>query len=228
MKSPVPLVCALALLLAAVTGAVSGTVSAQLTTATAPDTPRFGVQSPTNFTEIHASGEITANGGLRVGGDIALGDIGEAGNATQITVDDTDQQVILGNPNGTALIVEPGTELLNAITLKLLAKRHTAISTANVTLNGQTQGSFVTNLGATGAITATLQGAAAGANYCFYVAAAQALNIDPATGDQIGSLTNAAGDMISNSTAGSSVCLVAVDATNWLPVGVVGTWTDEN
>lgn len=236
MKNPIPLVCALALVLAALTGAVSGAVSAKLaceplTTATAltPDAPTFGVQSPTVFTEVHAAGPITGVGGLNVSGEILLGDTPGAANGTLIRIDDTAQQVGLGNYNGSIeLIVDAAAGLLNANTLSLIAKRYVAKQTASDELGGTHPAGIFTNIGATGAITMTLNTAHAGDNYCFYVGAAQALNIDPATGDQIVALTNAAGDKITNNTPGSSVCLVAADTTNWMPIGTVGTWSDAN
>ncbi len=230
MKNPIPIVCALALLLAAVTGAVSGTVSARLSAATAADAPTFGVQSPTNFTEVHAIGAITGSGGLHVyGDDILLGDTVLAANGTQLKIDDTAQTVELGDvDSGIELIVDAGNGLLNANSLKLLTKRYVVKQTTSDELTGIEPNAIFANIAATGTITMTLPNASAGLNYCFYVGAAQVLTVDPATGDLIASLTNAAGDKITNNTPGSSVCLVAADGTNWMPLGVVGTWTDAN
>lgn len=102
------------------------------------------------------------------------------------------------------------------------------IKTANYTLTLSDMGSIVTNQGATGDVTFTLPSATAGYAFCFYVYAAQNFYIDPATGDQIHALTNSAGDRITNATAGSAICLVAIDTTYWVPYGTVGTWTDAN
>lgn len=100
--------------------------------------------------------------------------------------------------------------------------------TSNYTLSAADRDSLVTNQGATGDVTFTLPSATAGYRYCFYVFAAQNLYIDTATGDQIYVLTNAAGDRILNSTAGSSICLTAINDTYWVASGTVGTWTDAN
>jgi len=103
----------------------------------------------------------------------------------------------------------------------------TAITTDTTIADTDTAGTY-TNQGATGSLTITLPEAAADLNYCFYTFAAQEIAIDPATGDQIHHLTNAAGDTITNSTAGDSICLLAVDATYWIPLQEEGTWADGN
>ena len=82
---------------------------------------------------------------------------------------------------------------------------------------------------ATGAGTWTLPSAAAGMSLCVYSTGANAVVVDAATGDQIKPTTNATGDSVTNnSTAGSFICLVAADATDWYVVGKAGTWTDTN
>ena len=53
--------------------------------------------------------------------------------------------------------------------------------------------------------------------------------IDPAAADQIHVLTNSAGDRISNTTSGDSVCLIAADGTYWIVIPAsTGTWADAN
>ena len=49
---------------------------------------------------------------------------------------------------------------------------------------------------------------------------------DPAAGDQIAGLTNAAGDRIATNTPGHSVCLLALDNTTWAAYATAGTWVD--
>lgn len=87
-------------------------------------------------------------------------------------------------------------------------------------------GKIFTNQGDGDGATITLPDAQDGLWYCFYTFAAQTFYVDPATGDQIHTLTNAAGDRISNATAGDSICLHAVDTTYWIPMQEVGTWAD--
>lgn len=82
----------------------------------------------------------------------------------------------------------------------------------------QNQGSF--------SVTLTLPAAVAGLNYCFYNYDGDDVLIDPATGDTIYVLTNAAGDRVSNTTAGNSICLLAIDADTWIVMQSAGTWSD--
>ena len=74
----------------------------------------------------------------------------------------------------------------------------------------------------------SLPGATPGLTECFYVVAAQTFYVDPASGDQIHVLTNATGDRISSATPGDSICLVAIDYTNWAAYSKSGTWADAN
>jgi hypothetical protein len=89
-------------------------------------------------------------------------------------------------------------------------------------------GGVYTNQGATGSVTRSLPGATPGLTECFYVVAAQTFYVDPASGDQIHVLTNATGDRVSSATPGDSICLVAIDYTNWAAYAKSGTWTDAN
>jgi len=79
-------------------------------------------------------------------------------------------------------------------------------------------------------MTLILPSAAAGLNYCFYNYAGNDVIIDPIDGaDTILKLTNGPGEKLTNTTQFDSVCLVALDATNWanLETGI-GTWADGN
>ena len=89
-------------------------------------------------------------------------------------------------------------------------------------------GGVYTNQGASAAVTRVLPSATPGLTECFYVVAAQTFYVDPASGDQVHVLTNAAGDRISSATPGDSICLVAFDHTNWAALSKVGTWADAN
>ena len=62
------------------------------------------------------------------------------------------------------------------------------------------------------------------------VMAAQNMDINPDTGDQIQILTNAAGDAVRASTVGSSITLTCMDATNIAVLSIypVANWTDVN
>lgn len=99
------------------------------------------------------------------------------------------------------------------------------------TFAGYQSGLTVTNLGATGNQVFNLPAAAVGMRFTFVLAAAQTIDINPQNDDKILGLglTTSAGDAIrSNNIIGTAVELVAIDATNWLPISVVGAWTDVN
>ena len=100
--------------------------------------------------------------------------------------------------------------------------------------NGQTVATtpnvLHTNAGAVGGGVWALPEASTviGQTFCFVTIAAQNLDINPDNADLILALTNAAGDAIRNATAGNSICLTAMDATNWAATAIYGTWSDVN
>jgi len=99
------------------------------------------------------------------------------------------------------------------------------------TLTIAESGTVQTNSGAVGGGIWNLPEAstAIGMYFTFAVSATQNLDINPDAADQILGLTNAAGDAIRNATAGSTITLLAIDATNWVTVGTAyGTWSDVN
>lgn len=67
-----------------------------------------------------------------------------------------------------------------------------------------------------------------GCKYTFVTLNAANFDVDPDAADQILVQTNAAGDMIRNATLGNNITLMAVSASQWVPVGILGTWTDAN
>lgn len=83
-----------------------------------------------------------------------------------------------------------------------------------------------TNEGAGAAITFNLPSAVAGLTYTFYVQNANGLVVDAAAGDTIRilALVTAAGGNVSSVTIGSSVTLVAINATEWVAISSLGTW----
>ena len=91
-------------------------------------------------------------------------------------------------------------------------------------------GTILTNAGAGGPFAHTLPAAAAGLNYCFVVMAAQELRVTPTAGDVI-NIAGVAGDDAEYWTAnavGESLCVAAVDGTNWVALSYTGTWTQQN
>jgi hypothetical protein len=106
--------------------------------------------------------------------------------------------------------------------------RTVAPQTADLGLNADNDQNVVfTNEGAIGTVNLNLPTASAGKTYTFYVRENQTLQVNANTGDTIriaGSVSAAAGN-ISSSTVGSSVTLVAINATEWVAVATVGSWT---
>lgn len=67
-----------------------------------------------------------------------------------------------------------------------------------------------------------------GCRYTFVTANAANFDVDPDAADQILIQTNAAGDMIRNATLGNTITLEAISASQWVVVGILGTWADAN
>jgi hypothetical protein len=119
------------------------------------------------------------------------------------------------------------TDCSAALTGLLAVTAHTG--TGNI-VAAECRGGITTNTGAGGAIVLTLPDAVAGMSVCVVVTVGHDVDVNPQNGEQILVLTDAAGDAISSdATVGSMITLIAVSATEWMPVGSgVGTWTDVN
>lgn len=104
----------------------------------------------------------------------------------------------------------------------------TAIVTDTTLTAAQSSGYLVLKNTGTATVTLSLPAAAEGITYCVYNYDGDDISIDPATGDKFAILTDAAGDKLTNSTAGNHICFFAADATDWLAYAVNGTWSDGN
>jgi hypothetical protein len=103
----------------------------------------------------------------------------------------------------------------------------TAQSSTPLSLTAADSGKVYTNEGASAQIVFNLPAAAVDLNYTFIVQDADGIQIVAATGDTIriaASVTPAAGN-ISTTTIGNTVKLIAINATEWIAVFYVGTWT---
>jgi hypothetical protein len=69
---------------------------------------------------------------------------------------------------------------------------------------------------------------ALGCELTFVTLNASNFDVNPDNADQILVQTNAAGDSIRNATLGNTITLKAVSASQWVVVGILGTWTDNN
>jgi len=184
----------------------------------------------TNNTVVIEQSDGTNN--LAIGNTSAVYSITVDVNGNELTLDadadtsitaDTDDQVdfeIAGQD--TVSFTQQSANFL----MPLYGRQETEENTANKTVTIYDTGTLFNNKGATGQITYTLPAAVSDVWYCFYVYAAQTVLVNPDDADQIYHLTNAAGDAITNTTAGDSLCLHAVDATGWIPMQENGTWND--
>ena len=117
-------------------------------------------------------------------------------------------------------------------TIALLTQTVTAKTQADtpVTVSAGDAGQIYDNTGAGGAVVFNLPEASTviGKSFTFCVTAAQNLDVNPADGDTILGLTNAAGDAIRNATLGGSITLTVLDAANIVATAYQGTWSDVN
>ena len=117
-------------------------------------------------------------------------------------------------------------------TIALLTQTVTAKTQADtpVTVSAGDAGQIYANTGAGGAVVFNLPEASTviGKSFTFCVTAAQNLDVNPADGDTILGLTNAAGDAIRNATLGGSITLTVLDAANIVATAYQGTWSDVN
>lgn len=86
---------------------------------------------------------------------------------------------------------------------------------------------WFTNEGATARADSTLPAAAAGLAYGFVVQDADGIQVTAASGDTIrlSTAVSAAAGNIQSTTIGSTVWLVAINATEWVALSFQGTWT---
>lgn len=110
---------------------------------------------------------------------------------------------------------------------KLNAAKTVIPNTGTATPASTDSGTVYTNEGDGDGSTVTLPAAAAGLQFTIVVQAAQTLTVTANTADTIriaGSVTAAAGSISSN-VVGSAITLVAINATEWVAISSVGSWT---
>ena len=98
-------------------------------------------------------------------------------------------------------------------------------------LTSEFSGWMITNPAATGSQTFNLPPTATGMHFIFALSAAQRIVVNPEDNDLfIGTAISpapAAGDAIeSDQVIGTLIEIIAVDATKWLVIRKVGTWTE--
>ena len=102
----------------------------------------------------------------------------------------------------------------------------TAVTTAAAPTSAQS-GAFYTNEGDTDGALVSLPTAVAGLRFSVVVQAAYAITVSANTGDTIrlGTQVTAAGGTISSDLVGSAVQLLAINATEWVAIAILGEWT---
>jgi len=183
------------------------------------------------------------------GGQVLISSKDNAASAIALTANvGADETIVLTNTQGTGagaitLTATAGGITLNASSGITTGDAITGDGTAalggflktvtddtnGVALAVTASGTVQTNAGAVGAAAWTLPAAAAGLNYCFVVMAAQELRVTPAAGDaiNIAGVQGAAAEYWTANAVGESLCIVAVDTTNWIATSFTGTWTQE-
>lgn len=230
-----------------VTGATTLTGAAALNGGLTMDSTAFVVANTTGDTSIGGTlgvtgattlaGALAANGGLSVdssafsvedatGNTVVSGTltVSDTANLNGGLAMDTDKFAVANTTGNTTIA---GTlKVAGAANLVLDA---TAITTDTV-LTAADSGTYIAFKNQdTFSVQVDLPAAAAGLNVCFFNYDGDDVVINPDDADQIVVLTNAAGDSLTNTTAGDAICLVALDATDWMAVpGVTGTWSDGN
>lgn len=94
-------------------------------------------------------------------------------------------------------------------------------------LSASASGSIYSNEGAAAISPFVLPAAAAGLRFGFIVQDADGIRVTAAAGDtiQISTALSAAAGKAESTTIGSTVYLIAINATEWIATSVVGVWT---
>ena len=134
------------------------------------------------------------------------------------------------NASGNAVITGP-TAAATA-TPALYVNNLGAANDTLVLADASTPVAIVGNAGAvtlSGALAADGGMSVSGGYNCIYNMGGGDLTIDPFDGvDKVLVLTDAAGDRLTNTTAGDFICLTGADTTYWVALARFGTWTDGN
>jgi hypothetical protein len=158
------------------------------------------------------SGALVVSGGVGVGDGVWIGGPSGFNNATAATSTASASVIFAGGVGIAGVLYTRVPVDARTSALSIVANRTNAI---------------FTNEGATSQVVLTLPTAAANLIYSFVVQDADGLRVTAASGDTIriaGTATAAAG-YVENATIGSTLTLVAINATEWIATSVNGTWT---
>jgi hypothetical protein len=185
-----------------------------------PSTANFGLGGSANETVLNAPSTKTLY--LRIGNDSAQG-------VTFTTTAATFNKTTEAAPGGTgAVLFAGGVHVAKRIVTPstITAGTLVAAKTSAYPVVATEPRTLFTNEGASAGVTFTLPTAVANLSYTFVVQDADGVTITAASGDTIrfaGTVTAAAGS-IASTTIGSTITLVAINATEWIAISVVGTW----
>lgn len=138
-------------------------------------------------------------------------------------------QKIIAGTNVTFTQNSPGgneTITIAANDMKTVENNTAGVGSPNIIAVSE-KGKVFTNTGASALNYHTLPTAAAGYTFTFIVTDTDGIVVTAASGDDIsvnGILSSTAGT-VTSTTLGSSITLVAIDATTWTAISLIGTWT---
>lgn len=177
------------------------------------------------------TGEDAQYGNLKAQNVYALRYDGAAGLTAQL--DGENRRMLLGGSAGIAWVatavvraIDSGTGI-GAIEAAREVEANTAGSGSPNLLLGTESRKLLTNEGATAENYHTLPSAVAGLEFVFYVQDTDGIRVVANAGDtiRIGATVSAAAGFVRNATVGSVLHLVAINATEWVPIATTGTWT---
>lgn len=118
-------------------------------------------------------------------------------------------------------------EKINIVTTTVGTMR-TVIAASTTSLTSSQCGSVILSSSTIQAGLPNATSALIGCHYTFVTGIASTFQVNPGDTDTIVAQTNAAGDRISNTTAGNTITLLAVAVSQWVVTGISGTWADSN
>ena len=128
---------------------------------------------------------------------------------------------------GSGIACTRGTKDKLVVAVSPLGVLRTRVLASATTLTSAQCGSTIYNAGA---IEIELPEASTviGCKFTFVTLNAANFDIDPDAADKILVQTDAVGDKIRNATLGNTITIEAVSASEWVVVGILGTWSDAN
>lgn len=129
---------------------------------------------------------------------------------------------------GNSLRATDGSTGIGSLLSSRLVEANTAVAASPNVLTETESWTALTNEGATAANYHTLPTAVAGLQFTFVCQDADGIRVTANTGDtiRIADKVTAAAGYVSATEIGSSITLVAINATEWVATSASGTWTD--